>query len=270
MASKIRIGRRAGLGKFGSKLLSSLSASGNEVFTVREAESVLGYSGPRLEKLLHDLGRSKWIERIERGKYLIAPLDSGPKAEYGTHPYLIARKLAAPYYVGFASALNYYGITEQVSRTTYIATKKPKNSISFHSEDFQFVCLGKERFFGFREEWIGNLKFNISEVEKTVVDCLFLPRYSGGITEVVKAFGKEVDYEKLLGYALKMNDLAVLKRLGFILDVLGIKTKIKHKLLEKVGGGYCLLDTGGRKIGEKNKKWRVIENLEAKELVIDA
>ncbi len=267
MISKIK--NRAGLGGLGSKLLSGLSASGNEVFTVVEAAEVLGYNGARLEKLLYDLGRNKWIERIERGKYLISPLDAGPTAEYGTHPYLIARKLAKSYYVGFASALNYYGITEQISRTTYLATTKPKKQLFFQSEEFKFVCLGKGRFFGFREEWIGNLKFNISDVEKTVVDCLFLPVYSGGITEVVKAFRKDVDYEKLFGYALKMNDLAVLKRLGFILDVLEIKTNISTRLLGKVGGGYCLLDTGAKKTGHKNKKWRVIENLEAKELAIE-
>lgn len=260
MQSKIET--RKGLGKLGSALLSTLSAKGEEVFTVLEAAQVLGYGGGRMKKLLHDLARNKWIERIERGKYLILPLEAGPKAEHGTHPYIIARKLADPYYIGFASALNHYGITEQVSKTTYVVTTKPKRPLFFHSEEFRFVRLGGKRFFGVGEEWMGNLKFNISEVEKTVVDCLFMPEYSGGLTEVAKAFTKEFDYAKLYRYAVKMDDLAVLKRLGFILDAMNIKTSIKGRLLEKIRGGYCLLDTCGRRGGPKNDKWLVIENVE--------
>ena len=126
--------------------------------------------------------------------------------------------------------------------------------------------LSKKRFFGFSQEWAGRYKFNISDKEKTVVDCLFLPKYSGGLTEVVKAFREKLDYEKLFDYALKMEDLATIKRLGFVLDVLKIKTPVLEKLLKKVSGGYCLLDTGGPKAGAKNKKWRVIENIPRKEL----
>lgn len=257
---------KTGLGKLGSALLSILSAKGEEVFTVPEAAQVLGYGGGRMKKLLHDLARNKWIERIERGKYLILPLEAGPKAEYGTHPFIIARKLAVPYYIGFASALNHCGITEQVSRITYVVTTKPKRPLSFHSEEFRFVHLGGKRFFGVGEEWMGNLKFNISEVEKTVVDCLFMPEYSGGLSEVAKAFTKELDYAKLYRYAVKMDDLAVLKRLGFIIDAMNVKTDIESGLLDKVKGGYCMLDTCGRKGGLKNDKWKIIENMEVMEI----
>lgn len=113
--------------------------------------------------------------------------------------------------------------------------------------------LPEKRFFGIREEWVGQLKFNISNREKTIIDCLFLPKYSGGLTEVVKAFRSDLDFEKLYNYALEMDDLATRKRLGYVLDILKIKTPIVKKLLSKVRGGYCLLDTGGSKTGSKNK-----------------
>ncbi len=173
--------------------------------------------------------------------------------------------MATPYYVGFASALNYYGITEQVCRTIYIAALKPKLPLAFHSENYRFVCLSKKRFFGVRKEWIGNLKFNISDKEKTLIDCLYLPEYSNGLSEAIKTFREGLDYEKLYKYAVRMKDLAVLKRLGYLLDILKVKTKIKRMLLAKIAGGYCLLDTCGAREGKKNKKWRVIENVEAGE-----
>ncbi|MCX6778453.1 MAG: hypothetical protein NT157_06260, partial [Candidatus Micrarchaeota archaeon] len=90
---------RKGLGALGSTLLSKLSAEKREeVFTVAEAEEVLGLRGGRLWRLLHELSGSRWIERIERGMYLMIPLESGPDENYGTHQNIIARKLASPYY----------------------------------------------------------------------------------------------------------------------------------------------------------------------------
>jgi len=267
MVSKIR----KGLGGLGSKLLSVLSATKQEeVFTIKDAEDASGRHGPALRKLLHDLERNGWVERIERGKYLINPLESGIKAEHGTHPFIIARKLVAPYYIGFQSALNYYGITEQVSNKIFVATIKKKRPVSFHNEQYHFVSLEKKRFFGVKEEWIGNMRFNISDKEKTVVDCLFIPEYSGGITEVVKAFREKLDYDKLYEYSTRIDNLASIKRLGYLLDILGIEATITEKLLKKVAGGYCLLDPGGPKLGKKNSKWRVIENISLKDLLVEA
>ncbi|MFH1246977.1 MAG: type IV toxin-antitoxin system AbiEi family antitoxin [Candidatus Micrarchaeota archaeon] len=261
--------KRGGIGAVGSRLLSLLSEAREEVFTVEDAEKVSGFKGAKLRKLLHDLAKNRWVERIERGKYIVLPLEAGPKAEYGTHPYIIARKLASPYYVGFTSALNYYGITEQISKTAYVATVKPKKPLEFHSEKYYFVCLDKKRFFGTREEWIGNLKFNISNVEKTIIDCLYLLEYSGGLVEVIKAFKMELNYSLLLEYAVKMDDLALVKRLGYLLDVLKVKSSITDKLLKRVSGGFCLLDPSGPRNGVKNMKWRVIENIRVEDLTVE-
>ena len=265
MAVKKR-GKRGGLGALGARLLSAVSAKPEEVFSVKDAEKAAGMKGPKLRKLLHDLAENKWIERIERGKYLAIPLEAGWSGNYGTHPFAIARKLIAPYYIGFASALNYRGVTEQVGRTTFVATTKKKTLVRFHAQEYKFVSLPEKRFFGFTEEWMGRLKVGISDEEKTVVDCLFLPEYSGGLTEVAKAFRRKLDFEKLCEYALKMDDLATVKRLGCLLDVLGVKTPVLKKLLAEAAGGYCLLDPTGPKNGFKNRKWRVLENVSRKDL----
>ncbi len=263
MKAKIRKNGRGGLGPGEAAALSTLSSGFlDQVFTVREAEKALKMKGGRLRKLLFDLAESRWIERIERGKYLLIPLEAGPGASYGTHPFMYARKLATPYYIGFASALNYYGITEQVSRTTYVATTKQKKPLGFHAQRYQFVRLDRKRFFGFEEEWLGRVTFRISDREKTVVDCLFMPEYSGGISEIAKAFKEKLDIGKLCEYAFRMEDMATVKRLGYLLDKLKVNKASAEKLLLDIGGGYCLLDTAGPRTGAKNKKWKVIENID--------
>lgn len=260
---------RKGLGKLGSRLLSKLSENRMEIFTIKDAQKMSGIKGPRLRKLLYDLRKNRWIEKIEKGKYLLLPLEAGPKAIHGKHPFLIASKLVSPYYIGFFSALNYYGISEQVSRKIYVVTTKKKRSLDFQAQRYQFISLSRNRFFGMTERWMGEYRFNISDKEKTVIDCLFIPIYSGGLIEMIKAFREDLDYEKLLKYAIRMDDLATMKRLGYLLDILEIKTPVIEKLLKKVAGGFCLLDTGGPKTGQKNKKWRVIENIRKEELLVE-
>ena len=260
-------GFRKGLGSLGSKLLSILGAENKEVFTVKDAETALNRKGNNLVKLLHDLNVNKWILRLERGKYIVLPLEAGPYSEYMTHPFVIARSLVSPYYISFLSALNYYGITEQPSHKVFIATTKIKKHFVFQSQEYTFVRLAKKRFFGFNEEWINNSKFYISDKEKTVIDCLFIPKYCSGLTEVVKAFKEKLDYEKLYNYAIKMEDIATLKRLGYILTILKIKTPVIEKLLKMVSGGYSLLDTGGPRTGVRNNKWKIIENIQKEELI---
>ncbi len=263
----MRITGRRGLGTIQAQLLSKISAEKrDEVFTVEEARKILKINSPRLRTLLHELAAHKWIERIEKGKYLLLPIETGPSAAYGTNSLIVSRKLVAPYYVGFATALNYHGITEQVSKITFIATTKKKKTMQFQADEYKFVTLAEKRFFGFKEEWIGDLKFNISDKEKTVVDCLFLPNYCGGLTEIVKGFKEDLDYKKIFNYALRMEDQSVLKRLGYLLDVLKIDSYIAKQILKKTGGGFALLDPAGKKIGSVNKKWRVIENISLNEL----
>jgi predicted transcriptional regulator of viral defense system len=261
--------KRKGLGKTGSMLLSTLSSSGLDIFTIKDAEKVSRIKGNRLRKLIHDLIKNKWIERIERGKYMLLPLVAGPRSIHGKHPFLISGKLVSPYYIGFFSALNYYGITEQISKITYVVTTKKKKPLEFQGQKYHFVAFPKKRFFGFKKEWMGNTQFKISDKEKTIVDCLYMPEYGGGIFETVKAFREKMDYEKMLDYAIRMDDLAIVKRLGYLLDLLELSRPVADKLLKRVAGGYCLLDTTGPKKGNLNKKWRVIENIKKEELLLE-
>ncbi len=90
------------------------------------------------------------------------------------------------YYVGFYSALNYWGMTEQVPRVVFVATTKRRRDLEYGPNAFKFIKLAKKRFFGFEEGEIAGTKFKISSREKTVLDCLMYPKYCGGLDEAVK------------------------------------------------------------------------------------
>lgn len=255
---------RKGLGKKSALLLSALAEQGKNIFTVDDAASIIHEKKSSLVKLLHDLVEKGWLFRISKGKYIILPLEAGAKPEFTEHEFVIASFLINPYYISYWSALNYYGLTEQVSKTIFIATTKRKLEKEIKGLRFKFITLNKNKFFGFARITISNHFIDIAEREKAIVDCLDMPRNCGGITEIIKAIDgikNELDFNKLIVYAKKMRNKAILNRLGYILDLLGIKAKIKPS------NHYVFLDSVNKKKGAYNKKWKIIENIPKEEIL---
>ena len=103
----------------------------------------------------------------------------------------------------------------------------------------------------------------LTNKEKTIIDCLDKTKYAGGIIEVAKALQtKEYDIKKLAQYAKNMKNSAVIRRLGYLCDILQISIdlpKIKTR-------NYLLLDPTMPKTTKTNAKWRLIVNEEIGEL----
>lgn len=256
--------KRLGIGKKSSQLLSELAENNKTIFGVNEAVKILREKKSSVTKLLHDLTRKKWLFRLSRGKYLILPLEAGVKPEFTEHEFIIASNLVKPYYLSYWSALNYYGFTEQVTRTVFVATTKRKREANILGLKIKFVSVKDNKFFGFKKILISGHPVNIAEKEKVIVDCLDLPRNCGGIIEVVKAIdsaGKELNFKRLEDYTKRMKNQAIINRLGYILELLGLKTKLKP------GKHYVFLDPLIKKRISYNAKWKVIENVSKKDLL---
>lgn len=255
---------RKGLGKKSAYLLSKLSENNQNLFTRNDALKILDEKNSSVNKLLHDMADNKWLFRIKRGTYLILPLEAGIESKFTEHEFIVASSLISPYYISYWSALNYYGLTEQVSKTIFIATTKRKQEREIMGLTFKFITLNKTKFFGFKTIQINNHPVNIAEKEKAIIDSLDQPRNCGGIVEVIKAIDEakdELDLDKLIIYAKKMKNSAILNRLGYILELLKVKAKIKP------GKFYVFLDPLTQKKGTYCQKWKIIENLPKEELL---
>ena len=92
----------------------------------------------------------------------------------------------------------------------------------------------QNHFFGFKKTWINAFdQVNCRDIEKTIIDCLFKPTYAGGISEIAKALYLAQDklgIDKLFTYGQQFHSQAVIKRLGFLLELLGIRTSILEKM----------------------------------------
>lgn len=104
-----------------------------------------------------------------------------------------------------------------------------------------------------------------SDLEKTFIDCLFKPDYAGGIVEIARAIyisKDKIKYNTLLDYANRFGSQAVIKRLGFLLELLEIQTNIIDELQKLKTASYIALDTELPKKGTYNKRWSILQNLE--------
>ena len=263
--------KMTGLGPKEAELIATIGRAGRRVFSISDASELMGVSNIHVSRLVHRLVQKKKLQRIEKAKYLLIPPEAWKEGEYTEEGIIVASQLIAPYYLSYWTALSFYGWTEQPSRTIFVATPKIKKPVELQGMNIRFVKLNPNRFFGFEEHWVGNQKVVVAEKEKTIIDCLDQPRYCGEIIEVAKGLWngrKEIDYRKLFDYALRVKNGAVIKRLGYLLDVLEInKPKIRKELLNNKSPNLALLDPGHKgSTGEKNKEWNLTVNVDPRNL----
>ncbi len=254
-----------------ARLLTTLSERGHQVFTTEMAAEVLGQSSFAVRKRLHHLVQRRWLQRLEKGKYLIVPLSAGMDGHHTENELIIAAHLVSPYYISYWTALSYYGYTDQPSRTIYVATTKQKRPVKIHGLTYRFIQLQSHKFFGHNQMWIGEKLVNIAEKEKAIVDALDHPELSGGIIQVVKGLWRgreELNLNKLIAYALRMKNRAVVKRLGYLLQRLELGTIQNFaKLEKKLSTGYAVLDPLSPRQGRHDAHWRVVANVSDNELL---
>lgn len=133
---------------------------------------------------------------------------------------------------------------------------------------FVVVTLSAHRFFGFHPQWFDGEKVQVTDVEKTLVDCLDRPDLCGGIVEAAKGIRiawqeGRLDCEKLLQYALRMGNRAVIKRFGFIVEAVGLASAQEMEPWRaQLSSGYSPLDPQLPTEGRYDSRWRLLVNLD--------
>lgn len=258
---------RKGLGKKESFLISSLARENRNIFSADDVRAIIDGAA---KKTINNLVRKKWLLQLKRGLYAIVPLDIGVKGadSFAVHNFVIGSKLVEPYYIGYWSALNHYGFSDQIPSATYIATTHAKKKIEVQQTTYLFVQVTQKKFFGTTEIEIDGESVKISDKNKTIADCLDRPDYCGGIDEIGKSifFSKdEINFKKVKAYAVRMGNLTILKRLGYLLDASGLLKQYESVFKSlKLSKGYSLLDPLSPRTGSYNDKWGLLINVEIK------
>lgn len=243
-----------------SLLIKTLLSHGKELFTSSDVNTYFfnGTGSPfqvyRVIKRLEDKG---FLKRIQRGKFILLNTSDGSQF----NPFVLAMHLINPAAVAYWSAVHYYGLTEQIPRTVFVMSTARKRSIEHLKPDFRFITVNKNKFFGIKKEWIGRLSFNITDLEKTIVDCFDSPQLCGGLVECSKALvhALNIDYDKLFNYLYDINNSAAIKRIGFVSEIIGNNYILDtlNKKQNLITNKYSLLDPSLSEQGQYNSKWRL-------------
>lgn len=257
---------RAGLTRSESLLLSSLSGKGTTIFGLKDIVRLLKCNYPYAKVVANNLAKKKWIVVLKRGTYLIVPLSAGTESHYTEHEFVIASHLAAPYYIGYWSTLNFYRYTEQTPFTVFVATTKRAANRKILDIRYTFITLNRKKFFGFREAAVDAHHVNVSDPEKTLADALDHPEYCGGVGEVAKCLWNAKDavsFDRLVEYAVRMENAAIVKRLGYLVETLriDIESKFLSDWRKLISRGMSPLDPIMPRKGTYTTRWNLLVNV---------
>jgi predicted transcriptional regulator of viral defense system len=104
-----------------------------------------------------------------------------------------------------------------------------------------------------------------------LLDGLKKPDYCGGFSEVAKGFSikhDNIDPQKIVDYAIKLDVGAVNRRLGYLMELYNIGSRIHWEFLRTtLTSTYQLLDPALPAEGHHIAKWRLRLNIPEEELI---
>jgi predicted transcriptional regulator of viral defense system len=169
--------------------------------------------------------KAGWLSRVRRGLYVPVPLESRTSDVPLEDAWVIAAQLYGPCYIGGWSAAEYWDLTEQIFRTVVVLTvQRPRDrNPTIKQTDFLLRSVQEKALFGVKSVWRGQVKVDVSDPTRTMLDMLSDPQLGGGIRSTVDMLKNYLKSEKkdlalLLEYASRLGNGAVFKRLGFLLE----------------------------------------------------
>jgi predicted transcriptional regulator of viral defense system len=264
----------------GIKLLETAVQSFGPIFTLQQLAALPAYQTaptPRLQTLLSKLARGGWVEILKRGTYAV----KSPLYSTDIPPFAIASALVHPLAISHWSALAYHELTTQnpvmiqASTPSKVVTPEMRMGNTYRPRgraawrafgyEFEFIHVKQEAFWGFDQIWVNAWQqVNITDIERTALDLVARPDVFGGLAAAVEilegSLGK-VNVDRLVDYALKYDMGSVIKRVGWVLEKLGVKLNDLERLKAYPVRRYYPLDPGMGGHGSRNARWQVIENL---------
>ena len=261
------------IGRQTARLLAGLYDRSQSTFTLADALEITGLSSHPASSLIHKAVGRGLVSRLKSGVFVIIPPALGSSTEYAGDPYLTARSLAgnAPCFISHASAMEIHRMVTQPQFVVFTSSSKRLRSRTVHGTEFRFICIQPAHYFGTTKHWATKQEsVEISDLERTVIDGFRQPEYCGGITEVARGLWmrhQDMQPTKLVDYALRLGIGAVIRRLGYVLELYAIAPESElARLRNALTATYVPLDPTLPKEGPHLRRWRLQLNITPQEL----
>ncbi len=233
-----------------SQFLGQLAALQKPIFTSNDLVKITGKSRNYLKVYIHRLKKRGLLREVEKGKYVLP----------GQHPLITASHLIFPSYISFLSAYSYYQQTTQLPRVIQVVALRPKRSLTVDNYSIKFITFPPAKVFGYHQEKFQGKTIFIAELEKAIIDSLYLPRYCPLDETYAVLSSEKINVNLLVSCALRLDSIVLLKRLGYLLERRGddrYRTLGKH-----LNQRYDLLNPGlpSSRYQARSAKWKLILN----------
>jgi predicted transcriptional regulator of viral defense system len=154
------------------------------------------------------------ISQVRRNLYVATDLVT--KSSIAT-PFEIGSQVTPSAYIAYHSALEYHGLSNQQFYKVYVSSKERFNDFDY--EGLHYRCYESRLSAGILTP-TGNPLVKVTDLERTVVDCLDYIDRTGGLEELLACFSP-ITYlkeDKLLEYLEGYDKQVLYQKAGFILS----------------------------------------------------
>ena len=254
----------AGISKDELYLVSRAEYEKQKLITTAFAIKLFGNRN-KASSVLSSLTKKGRLLQLQRGKYLLVPIKA-PNQQWSFNEFLLAALWMGdiPYYVGYFTMYNYWGLTEQVPQTVFVLNTKRSREKLIGQVLFKAVKIDTRKYYGIQKIKIEDEQVCISDKERTLVDFLYNPVGSfGNMENVLKENIKKINMNKFTKYLQRFPVATVRKRAGYLLEKIGCDDSLLKQLRKSIANDvtYVVLDpTKKSRKGTISKDWRIIVN----------
>lgn len=243
------------------------------MFDTNTAAQIMGVPNRHAAVLLHAATKRGLVTHIKRGLYNLVPFELGSTTFNLEDRYVLVHESLAgkPYFLSHASAMEIHQLTTQPNFEVYVTVLNRLDSLNLGGSPVHFVTSRPDRFFGYEHRAGSPNKICVADIERALLDGLVRPHYCAGLVEVAKAFfiaKGRFSTEKLTQYCRRFGSGAAIRRMGFLLEVLGLATAEElAAIAASLPPATVKLDPDAPLSGPHIAKWGLRQNIDTDEIL---
>lgn len=172
----------------------------------------------------------------------------------------IASSITPTSYVSHHTAMEYYGLTDQVFYEVYVSSESSFREFEFDGYTYRFVASRCSEGI-IRPAYSGGIA--VTDLERTLVDCVKDMDKIAGMEEVVQDIESmhRMQEKRLLRYLNVYQNQFLYQKMGFLLseyqEQLGLSEKFFSECKERIGKSKRYL-TRDMKRGKYDDEWKLV------------
>lgn len=259
--------------KYLNSFIDEQRANGKYSFTIEGLYHQLEVSENALKKSLQRLKNQGSVVMVRKGFYVIVPPEYRAKGIIPTSFYVndLMKFLKRDYYVGLLNAAGLHGAAHQQPQSYSVITEGVAlRAISNDKVNITFYIKKSWNKKDIIKKKVETGYINISSPELTALDLVNYYNEVGGfnrVATVIEELREYIQAEKLVESTRQYDEVAVVQRLGYLLEYVLEENELSDILYKYLGsiGFYPTLLRPQRNKPESmvtGNRWKIVPNIE--------